>query len=205
MMCYLMDVCGCGRKLQRRTLENFLSLWKRNCLPQLHSENATHLNEPLRAYSAFQSCTIKYFCLRNVKTLMNCRQKSFQLPIDSRSIKSILARMCQVDSVTRWLSYFFNIWQLRAINICPKYEIFAKVDLQFCQILNSYSRKGQTLLKLCLSGTILPNLVTLQVCKQMFISLSYSQMKKVFYHFLFFDILRERERQRQRDFDDVLS
>ena len=29
-----------------------------------------------------------------------------------------------------------------------KYEIFAKVGSQFCQILNSYSRKGQKLIKI---------------------------------------------------------
>ena len=53
-----------------------------------------------------------------------------------------------VPSVTRCLSYYFNIWPFRTMKIAQKYVIFAKVGSQFCQILNSYSRKGQTLFKI---------------------------------------------------------
>ena len=53
-----------------------------------------------------------------------------------------------VPSVTRCLSYYFNIWPFRTMKIAQKYVIFAKVGSQFCQILNSYSRKGQALFKI---------------------------------------------------------
>ena len=42
-----------------------------------------------------------------------------------------------------------------------KHKIFVKVGSQFCQILNSYSRNGQKLLKCCPIGEISPNHVTL--------------------------------------------
>ena len=56
------------------------------------------------------------------------------------------------------ISIFGHLEQWKFANKC---EIFAKVGSQFCQILNSYSREGTKLFKLCLSGEILPNLVTL--------------------------------------------
>ena len=34
------------------------------------------------------------------------------------------------------------------MKIAQKYEIFGKVGSQFCQIVNSYSRKGQTIFKI---------------------------------------------------------
>ena len=34
------------------------------------------------------------------------------------------------------------------MKFAQKFEIFAKVGSQFCQILNSYSRKGQNLIKI---------------------------------------------------------
>ena len=38
---------SCVTKLQCcGKLENFLSLWKRNCLLQLHSSNTRHVNQP---------------------------------------------------------------------------------------------------------------------------------------------------------------
>ena len=48
-------------------------------------------------------------------------------------------------SVTRLLYYYFNIWPFRTMKFAQKFEIFAKVGSQFCQILNSYSRKGPKL------------------------------------------------------------
>ena len=57
-----------------------------------------------------------------------------------------------------------------------KYKLFAKVGSQFCQILNSYTRNGQKLLKCCPSGEISPNMVTLvssqsKWCPRLFIYL----------------------------------
>ena len=53
-----------------------------------------------------------------------------------------------MHSVTRWLSYYFNISPFRTMKFAQKYDIFAKVWSQFCQILNSYSRKGPKLLNI---------------------------------------------------------
>ena len=50
-------------------------------------------------------------------------------------------------SVTRLLYYYFNICPFRTMKFAQKFEIFAKVGSQFCQILNSYSRKGPKLVK----------------------------------------------------------
>ena len=42
----------------------------------------------------------------------------------------------------------FNNWPFRTTEICPKYKIFVKVCSQFCQMLNSYSRNGQTIFEI---------------------------------------------------------
>ena len=48
------------------------------------------------------------------------------------------------NSVTRWLSNYFNIWPFRTINIYPKEWNICKTRLfTFSQILHSYSRKGE--------------------------------------------------------------
>ena len=51
-------------------------------------------------------------------------------------------------SVTRWLYHFSIFRHLEQREIAQKYKIFAKVGSQFFQILNSYSRNGQTLFKI---------------------------------------------------------
>ena len=54
-------------------------------------------------------------------------------------------------------------------NFAQEFNIFEKVCSQFCQMLNSYSRNDQKLLKFCPSGEILPNLVTLMVTRRILI------------------------------------
>ena len=51
-----------------------------------------------------------------------------------------------LTSVTRWLSYYFNILLSRAMKFFPKVWSIFKVGSQFCQVLNSYLRKAQTLI-----------------------------------------------------------
>ena len=66
-----------------------------------------------------------------------------------------------VDSVTRWLDYFFNFWPFTTMKVCHFDEMFVEVGrLQFCQILNKPSKDCQKVLKFCQSGEISPNLVT---------------------------------------------
>ena len=43
---------------------------------------------------------------------------------------------------------FFQIWPFRIMKNGLKYELFAKVGSQFCQLQNSNSRNGQKLLKI---------------------------------------------------------
>ena len=40
------DVCGCGRSVRCTKIEKFLSLRKRNHLPQPQVSNAARVNEP---------------------------------------------------------------------------------------------------------------------------------------------------------------
>ena len=63
------------------------------------------------------------------------------------------------SSVTRWLDYFSNFWPKK---VCHFDEMFAKVGLQFCQILNKPYKDCQKVLNCRQSGEISPNLVTLQ-------------------------------------------
>ena len=51
-------------------------------------------------------------------------------------------------SVTRLLYYFSIFGFLEKWKFAQNYKIFAKVGLLFCQILNSYSRYGQKLIKI---------------------------------------------------------
>ena len=64
----------------------------------------------------------------------------------------------QCDQIALLFSKFGHLERWK---IAQKYKIFAKVGSQFWQILNSHSRIDQTLFKICLSGEISLNLVTL--------------------------------------------
>ena len=69
---------------------------------------------------------------------------------------------------------FLSIWLFPSMKTCPIAKHFAKVRLKFCRILNKPSKICPRLLKLCKSGEILPNLVTL-VCRKVPVSQSVSQ------------------------------
>ena len=68
-----------------------------------------------------------------------------------------------VASVTRWLNYFKVCGNIQQRKLAQQHDIFAKVRLTFSQILNKPSKICPRLLKLCQSGEISPNLVTLFV------------------------------------------
>ena len=65
------------------------------------------------------------------------------------------------SSVTRRLDMFLDIWPFTKIKICPKALKVAKVGSTFCQVLNRPFTNFQSRLKVCQSGEILPNLVTM--------------------------------------------
>ena len=66
----------------------------------------------------------------------------------------------QCDQTAR---IFFIIWLLAKAQICPKFiNIYAKVGSKLCQTLNKPSKVCKILLKVCPSGEISPNQVTLQ-------------------------------------------
>ena len=88
--------------------------------------------------------------------------KSQDIPVD----RSVAATRCSNPEHKSDPFKFYAVWpdgyliisifgHLEQWKFPHKYEIFAKGGSQFCQILNSYSRKGHSLLKLCLSGKIL--------------------------------------------------
>ena len=64
-------------------------------------------------------------------------------------------------SVTKWLDYFFKCWHFYNENLTIIRIFLAKVCSKQCQILNQPTKIFQRLLIFCLSGEILPNLVTL--------------------------------------------
>ena len=64
----------------------------------------------------------------------------------------------QCDQMDR---LFFNFWWFTTMKACHFDEMFAKVGLKFCQILNKPSKDSQKVLNFCQSGEISPNLVTL--------------------------------------------
>ena len=64
-----------------------------------------------------------------------------------------------VISVTRWMDYSFNIWPFTTNKMFLLAYNFAK---EVCPILNDFTEKLPKALKVCQSGEISPNLVTLQ-------------------------------------------
>ena len=52
-----------------------------------------------------------------------------------------------MNQCDRMAILLFQYLAIQNNKICPKYEIFGKEGSQFCQILNSYSRKGPKLVK----------------------------------------------------------
>ena len=63
---------------------------------------------------------------------------------------------------TRWLNYVSIFGHLQQWKIAQKCKKFAKVGLLFCQKRNKPPTSSQRLVKLCHSGEISPNLVTLR-------------------------------------------
>ena len=72
----------------------------------------------------------------------------------------------QVASVARWLDYLFNVWPLQKWEVAQFNFKFAKLNSQFCQIINEPFQNGQRLLTLCYSGEISPYLVALLVAQK---------------------------------------
>ena len=65
------------------------------------------------------------------------------------------------DSVTKCLEYFSLFGYLQRLEFAQNSLKIAKVGSKFCQTLNIPSKVCQRFLKLCPSGEISPNLVTL--------------------------------------------
>ena len=63
------------------------------------------------------------------------------------------------DQCDQMAKLFYIMWPI--YKIAQKHNFFAKVRFKFCQILNNFSKVSPRPLKLCLSGEISPNLVTL--------------------------------------------
>ena len=65
------------------------------------------------------------------------------------------------SSVTRWLDFWFNIWQFRII-INDQYHKNAKLESKFCQMVLALTlEKLPKTIKICQTGEISPILVTL--------------------------------------------
>ena len=64
----------------------------------------------------------------------------------------------QCDQMARLFFQFLAIYNNESLH---SKEMFSKLGLQFCQILNKSSKDSQRVLKFCQSAEISPNLVTL--------------------------------------------
>ena len=64
-------------------------------------------------------------------------------------LKQCLNCFRMADSVTRWLDYYFNIWLLTTVNICPNEYKMAKEGSKFSQGLNKPSKNFQRLYFCC--------------------------------------------------------
>ena len=73
--------------------------------------------------------------------------------------------------MTRWLYYLFIFCPFRTMRICHIVKRFAKWGSKFCSTLTKPSKFCQRALKICQSGVISPNLVTLDF-KVMIIAIS---------------------------------
>ena len=78
---------------------------------------------------------LKRFCLKIISEQRNC--------LGARQSTGCVDDIV-VDSVTRWLVYWFNIWPF-----AQNHKKFAKVSLKFCLKLNEPFQNGQCLKHTC--------------------------------------------------------
>ena len=92
------------------------------------------------------------------------KSKSKKILDKSRScLPSSCLFLTNAVSVTRWLDYFSIFGHLQQWKFALKHQIFAKADSKFCQTLNNAFKIFIIINIFCVSGAILPNLVTLIV------------------------------------------
>ena len=68
-----------------------------------------------------------------------------------------------ITNVTRWLYYFSVFGHFHQWKSAQWHTKFVKIGLEVCQIQNKLSKNCQRLKRICQSGEISPNLVTLSI------------------------------------------
>ena len=70
-----------------------------------------------------------------------------------------VVKKLRTDSVSRWLNYFEACGHLQQWKLAQQHNIFVKVRLRLCQLVNKSWKICPRLLKFCQSGKISSNLV----------------------------------------------